>query len=501
MQAAPDNNPDPDIDPAVSLSQSAAGQSHATAAKLCIVGKTPDVRDHLIKRQAVALQLVASILDQHSLQASLTALVGELHHKIRCDRVAFGLMNSGTLQVKAISQQANLDPQSGEVRLLQEAMQEACDQDAVITYPGSNADLHRVSAHRTLHGNTAHRHLCSVPVCYQGETIGVLLFEKTSEQTWTVALLAIMRQLAQLSAPLIALRRDTEQSLPELLKLHAQRSLAKLLGPHYLRVKSATLATALVLLIAVFLPVTHRITAEAELAPIERRVITAPMVGYIDSVLVGTGDLVAAGQTLLRLDTSDLDLQKVRWQNRILGIQAEFRSAMAEHDRKDMAIAQAQLEQARAQVALVQQQIDRAELRAPTDGVVVSGDLSQSTGAPVERGTQLLELAPTDGYKVHLLVDEVDISYVAIDQTGQLALTADPGNPLAFQIVAIHPIANSNDGKNRFQVEAKFDQNGRTLRPGQTGVGRLNVGQASLLWTWTHRFTQWFRQRWWEWSS
>ena len=71
----------------------------------------------------------------------------------------------------------------------------------------------------------------------------------------------------------------------------------------------------------------------------------------------------------------------------------------------------AQLEQARAQVARVEEQLGRTTVTAPFDGVVVSGDLSQNLGAPVERGTILFEVAPLSEFRLVLKVDERDVAY------------------------------------------------------------------------------------------
>ena len=76
--------------------------------------------------------------------------------------------------------------------------------------------------------------------------------------------------------------------------------------------------------------------------------------------------------------------------NEIRSTETEFRSAMAGYDRKAMAMAQARQRQARAQLDLINQQISRASVTAPAAGIVVSGDLTQALGAPVERGEELL---------------------------------------------------------------------------------------------------------------
>ena len=81
------------------------------------------------------------------------------------------------------------------------------------------------------------------------------------------------------------------------------------------------------------------------------------------------------------------------------------------------------MEQADAQVALIEKQLSRVQVAAPFDAVVVSGDLSQSLGVPVERGDVLFELAPLRGYRVILEVEERDIGQL---QVGLQRLAHDP---------------------------------------------------------------------------
>jgi multidrug resistance efflux pump len=54
---------------------------------------------------------------------------------------------------------------------------------------------------------------------------------------------------------------------------------------------------------------------------------------------------------------------------------------MARADRAQLVISQAKADEARAQLALVDEQLGRIRIEAPFDGVVIRGDLSQSLGA------------------------------------------------------------------------------------------------------------------------
>ncbi len=61
---------------------------------------------------------------------------------------------------------------------------------------------------------------------------------------------------------------------------------------------------------------------------------------------------------------------------------------------------------AQAKLELIQQQLERAHVRAPFDGVIIKGDLGQSVGAPLERGAELLTLAPDAGHRAVIAAEE-----------------------------------------------------------------------------------------------
>ena len=164
-----------------------------------------------------------------------------------------------------------------------------------------------------------------------------------------------------------------------------------------------------------------------------------------------------------------------------------------------MLVYQAQLDQAQAQLDLVEDKIARALIAAPFDGVVVTGDLSQLQNAPVEVGKVLFEVAPLDAYRVVLQVDERDIAELRTGQRGELAMAGIPGTTMAFAVSNITPVSTSQDGRNFFRVEAGLDQASRRLRPGMEGVGKVSVGDRHLLWIWTHGLTDWLQLWAWKW--
>ena len=172
---------------------------------------------------------------------------------------------------------------------------------------------------------------------------------------------------------------------------------------------------------------------------------------------------------------------------------------MAQADRSAMGVLSAQIAQVDAQLALANEKLSRATMVAPFDGVIVSGDLSRSLGAPVEQGKVLFEVAPLEGFRVVLQVDDRDIARLVVGQQGELVLSGLPDRALPFTVSTITPVASQHEGRNLFRVEARVDAGLTRLRPGMEGIGKVRVGERSLLWVWTHSFFDWLRLALWGW--
>lgn len=131
---------------------------------------------------------------------------------------------------------------------------------------------------------------------------------------------------------------------------------------------------------------------------------------------------------------------------------------------------------------------------------MVSGDLSQSLGAPVETGKVLFEVAPLDAYRVLVRLDERDIRYVQPGQRGQVLLHGMTGGAVPFTVRRVTSVAEADGGHNTFRVEGAVDGAHATLRPGMDGVGKIVVGERSMAAVWTRSLVDWVRMTVWAWT-
>ena len=162
-----------------------------------------------------------------------------------------------------------------------------------------------------------------------------------------------------------------------------------------------------------------------------------------------------------------------------------------------MVTAQAKAAETQALLSLVEGQLQRSRIEAPFDGIVIQGDLRQNLGAPVQRGEVLMVLAPNDSFRLILEVDEADVGAVRAGQRGELALAAQPDRTLPFVVRRIVPVATTADGRNYFEVEAGLQESLPQLRPGLSGVAKVEAGSRSVGWLLAHRAIDWLRLAWW----
>jgi len=163
-------------------------------------------------------------------------------------------------------------------------------------------------------------------------------------------------------------------------------------------------------------------------------------------------------------------------------------------------VSQAKMSEARAQLDLVEKQLERTQIKAPFDGVIISGDLTQTLGAPVQRGSVLMVLAPADRYRLIVEVDERDVRDVRPGAQGRVALASMPQAPLNFKVDRVTPISATRDGRHFFEVEGKLEGENATLRPGLQGVARITADSRPLAAMALGRLWNWLRMRLWSWG-
>lgn len=438
----------------------------------------------------VVLQLQAAVLSQEGLAQGAAALATELATALRCDRVSVGWLEHGCARVIASSHSVDFDSRQAQFEKIGAAMDESLEQAATMVLPARDGSSPLVTlAHAEVLGLLGGS-VCTVPMVDAGRALGAITLERIG-RAFDPPEIAFCEDVACLVGPLLELKRKSGRS-PARVTLDALREqLSRLTSPAHPARKWVALGLVAAAAAAVFVPVSYHVGAPARLEGSVQRIVAAPIDGFLEQVNVRPGDRVRADDVIAELSLRDLQAERAKRQSELAQHENLYGAALARADRTQLVIHHAKAAEAQAQLTLVEHQMQRARIRAPFDGVVIKGDLSQSLGAPVQRGEVLMTLAPDERFRVIIEVDERDIARVRPGQPGRLALAATPGETLAFHVSRILPVAVASDGRNFFEVEAVFDDEGNALRPGLRGVAKIAVGEHSVLWIATHRVVEW----------
>ena len=449
---------------------------------------------------ALAIELTALVLEADHFQQAATAVVTELATRLSCERVALGIRRKEHTRVVALSHSAQFGKSSNLTHAIGLAMDEAIDQYGPLVYPQPEGQAVSVDrAHADLAELSGDRNICSVPIADAGELFGAITLDVSAGTPFDGERLQSIVRIATFLGPVLAVKHREDRWIGRKVFDSLMTQLGRLIGPHYVGRKLAVAAVGALMLFLTFATDTYRVQAAATLEGAIERVAVAPIAGYIIEADVRAGDRVAEGDPLFRIDDRDLRLEFLKWSSQKEQIQRQQRDALAQHERSEVSILRAQLDQAELQLRLIGEQIARTRVAAPFDGIVVSGDLSDKLGAPVERGEILFTIAPFDEYRVALQVSEIEISAVEVGQKGQLVLASNPDQVLPIRIDAITPVSTVADGKNTFRLEASLEGTPEFLRPGMQGTARIEIEDRSVGWIWTHGLVQWLKLWVWSW--
>jgi len=459
--------------------------------------RVPDVP---ASNSARILQLLATVEAHERFDAAAAAFATELALLFGCDRVSVGLSGRRHVKVEALSHTTEFRANQSLLRDIGAAMEETVWQGATLTFPLPEGAQPRVDR---AHADLAQRHgsawISTVPLVKSGRPCGAITLERNRAEALSRADLTLCENIGALLGPLLEVKRTVDKPWPGKIAAALREATAPLFGPGHLGLKAGVTLALAALAAAAFISGDYRVSAPARLEGAVQRVLVAPAEGYLKQVFARPGDRVKLGQVVAELADEDLKLEERKAQSELSQLENSYGTALVKQDRAEVAIQGAKLEQARAQLSLVQSRLQRTQVTAPFDSVVITGDLSQSLGAPVKKGEALMTLAPEHDFRVILEVDERDVADVQLGKAGSLALSALPGDTFPLEVNRITPVATTGQGRNYFEVEAKLKTQAEQLRPGLLGVGKVEAGSRSLLWIWTHRVSDWLRLTVWSW--
>jgi membrane fusion protein (multidrug efflux system) len=225
-----------------------------------------------------------------------------------------------------------------------------------------------------------------------------------------------------------------------------------------------------------------RIDAVGSLRAVRGADLSLEVAGVVEEITFQSGDEVQAGQILLRLRNDD-DVAKLQ------SLEATAQLAQITYDRdvkqlKAQAISQAivdndeaNLRNAKAQVAQQKAMVDKKTLRAPFAGRL--GLRQVDLGQFLSAGTVIATLQSLDPIFVDFLLPQQSVAQLSVGQTVRVKVDAFLGREFAGKITAINPKVET--ASRNIQVRATLPNRDQKLLPGMFATVELETGAPQRL--------------------
>lgn len=247
-----------------------------------------------------------------------------------------------------------------------------------------------------------------------------------------------------------------------------------------------TLSVLGFILISALIPFRLSVNAQAEIAPRDPVVITAPLDGVVEQILVSPNQPVAEGEPLVALETEEL-INAVEIARQTLLVarselravqQAAFGSAQEKARIKEL---EARVALAETELAHAESRLDRAQLRAPMAGVAIVEDRNAWRGRPVQTGERILQVADPANTEIAVRLAVADAIPLPEDARVRLFLDSRPLDVVEARLdrLSFVPV-QTPEGLTVYEGSAQYQGDPQSLRIGARGIVKL-YGERSTL--------------------
>jgi HlyD family secretion protein len=264
-------------------------------------------------------------------------------------------------------------------------------------------------------------------------------------------------------------------------------------------------------------PVVHRdltiqVSATGTVEPLMQVDVGSELSGVARDVLVDENDVVKSGETLARLDTRKLSAQQAKVAAQLLASQARVQTAEAsllentqgltrqsrlrarslstEQDLEQadaeakrseaaLAVARADVESARADLALVNTDLEKSVILSPISGIVLKRNVEpgQTVAASLQAPVLFTLAQDISRIQLQVHVDEADVGQVKSGQDAVFTVDAYRDRKFPAHIERMSYSPETVDGVVTYMATLSASNDDRSLRPGMTATAKITVSQ------------------------
>jgi membrane fusion protein (multidrug efflux system) len=217
------------------------------------------------------------------------------------------------------------------------------------------------------------------------------------------------------------------------------------------------------------------------LYPYEEVTVSSEVDGIIKEIRTDNGSPVSKGQILTIIDDSDYMLEVKRAEASLKQAEATLSNTKLEYQRKEAlyreklvtqqqfddvatrsSLAEAEVERAKASLALSKQMLSKTRIYSPLNGFV--SEKKAERGNYVKNGAPLFIIIQNNPLKLLFSVNEKDVGKIKPGQDVSFSVDAYPDKEFAGKVKTIYP--NIEQNTRTLQIEALIPNQNNILKPG-----------------------------------
>ncbi|MCL4528731.1 MAG: efflux RND transporter periplasmic adaptor subunit [Chloroflexi bacterium] len=218
------------------------------------------------------------------------------------------------------------------------------------------------------------------------------------------------------------------------------------------------------------------VSASAQVVPAKYVQLSFPLTGIVNTVSVKEGDTVAAGQTLVTLDTKILEAQVKQAEANVAANQSQVDYLKRTNiSMEQLDTAQANVDSAKAALDTANATLAEATLKAPFNGTIASVDISPAE--TVVPGQVVIVMGDLSHFQIETTdLSERDVPNVKVGQSATVSIQA-LNQQFNGKVSDVSRISSTIGGDVVYKVTIELDQQPQGLRWGMTADVQIQTGQ------------------------
>jgi RND family efflux transporter MFP subunit len=439
-----------------------------------------------------------------NLERMLQTIVDAPQAVIPYERAALALKQGGRFKLRAVTGITQVNSDAPDIAPLNEVLQwVAFSEDIVhVRQEGDVIDADREETREKFSNyfrQTGMRGFYAMPLNDDTGAVGVLSLESSDPNFLSPVHVEILEVLAgQATVALRNAQMYKEVPFISLLEPVLERKRRFMALEKRRRVVLLSMAAAAVFFLAIC-PLPMRVDGNAVVAPLHRAQVQPEFDGVVGKVFVQEGQLVKQGEVLAELEAWDYRTALAEAQARYQSTLLQVNRSLAANDGSEAGIQRVQADYWKTAVERAEQQVERARLRAPIDGVIATPHVENMAGHRLQSGESFAEIVNASSAIADVSVDDSDANLVRAGDSASVKLNSFATKTFHGEVSVVSPKGEREGDSRVFFARVLLNNVAGSIRTGMEGRGKIWIGWRPAGYVLFRRTGIWIYSRLWSW--